>query len=72
MMVARGGGRVAAAVECEPVAACMAARRLAVGAARLDCKSDSETSPERVIAPSQQANVTMLGRGSSLVCLTVR
>ena len=52
MMVARGGGRVAAAVECEPVAACMAARRLAAGAARFDRSSDSEMSAERLIEPS--------------------
>ena len=56
MMVARGGGRVAAAVECEPVAACMAARRLASVAARLDRSGDSETKPERLIEPSTARN----------------
>ena len=62
-MVARGGGRVAAAVECEPVAACMAARRLAVGAARLDRKSDSEMSSEQVIEPSNALTAHLLCLG---------
>ena len=57
----RGGGarrlaRRGRRAVCGVGPALCAARRLAAGAARLDCKSDSETSPERVIEPQQRAN----------------